>query len=120
MTAAAETFSSTALVSFASSSWARRERRNIEALIRLTTNIMTGNSPEIAQVVLSPDFDPNTINNFDKHMFVLTRDADILFSQDGGETWSVSADLNMSGQQIMGEDLVISPAYNRSNPATQA
>lgn len=72
---------------------------------------------EIVKVALAPDFDPYDPSK--QHIFVLTRDARVFISLNGGENWFQEANLNQTNLRVIGEDLIISPAYNSNVNSTQ-
>lgn len=77
----------------------------------------SSNEFEIVKVALAPDFDP--YDESKQHIFVLTRDARVFVSLNGGQSWSQEVNLNLQNLKVIGEDLAISPAYNSSFPLTQ-
>ncbi|MEJ5166763.1 MAG: hypothetical protein WHV67_07020 [Thermoanaerobaculia bacterium] len=72
---------------------------------------------EIVKIALAPDFDPYDPSK--QHIFVLTGDAKVFYSSNGGSSWQEEVDLNQPNLKVKGEDLAISPAYNSTSPETQ-
>ncbi len=91
-------------------------------LINTPANPFTGGELEIVKVAVAPDFDAATTLTADKHLFALAREGTVLWSVDGGETWVVDRPVDYSGSgntSAVANDLVISPAYNRTDPFRQ-
>lgn len=88
-------------------------------VISFPQDTTTSQDYEIVKVVLSPDFNPLSPGTNDKHIFVLTRNALIFKSNDGGINWVQDVNLNLADRYLVAEDLVISPSYNSSDPSTQ-
>ena len=80
-------------------------------------DLITGKEFEVVKIALAPDFNINDQSR--QHIYVLTRDAKVFKSEDGGLNWIEEVNLNPAAEKIIGNDLVISPAYNSTQNSTQ-